>query len=867
MPVKPLFLAAALLTLSSLHAEEPFDPERFQRETLVPNSRDAIQLEVLPNGDIIFAEFWGTIKRWDAKSGTVSILGRVPTYAKGEVGLLGMAVARDFDQSGHIYALFCPENKQDTMRVSRFTVKDGQMPAASESELLSWPYDTEHVFHMGGAIWLDGKGDLYIGNGDNCHWNPGLPQDIRPDRKNWDAFRSAANSRDLRGKVLRIHPKAEGGYAIPEGNLFADGKDGRPEVYAMGVRNPFRLSVDDRTGTLYFGDVGPNVLPELGVNPVGYEEINATQTAGNFGWPLFAGPNEPFPLYDFAANKEGKRFDPQSPENPSPRNTGLQKLPPAKPALIWYSNLPSKEFPTLGSGGRSILAGPVYHFDSANPSPIKLPQELDGRLFIYEWMRNWIQTVKLGTQGPEIEPFLPTWSWRRPIDLKFGSDGTLYMIEYGDQWWENPDSRIVRVIYQRGNRLPEARLTASEIAGKQPLQLTFDATASTDADGDALKFDWSIGDLKLKIDQGPRVVFNFEYPGVFPVTVTALDPSGAKSTATEIITVGNARPVVRFQSPAHGSFFDWDTSIPYQVTVTETDGDAVDPKLVTVQGEFRHRRLTGANEALDPGLAAMRASTCFACHLASTPSAGPAYKAVALKYKDDPAAAERLVQKVLSGGAGVWGPIPMPPHPQHTLEQIRPMIGWVLALKDDLAEPPLSGTEGLYIGPKKPADGIRANEGVLILTASYSDDGKAGTLPRLRGETTVVLHSRRKKAALYDENHGMAYIEQVEGETGILGHFKDGNHIVWREIDLTGITKIKVRAGCFDTQGGTFELRSGSPSGPELATIKVEPTGEALFKEVPVDLKPFKGLTDVYVVAHCQTPDTVLGLNWIEFLP
>jgi cytochrome c len=480
------------LFIVTLHAAEPVDPARYEKEILVPAARDAIQMEVLPGGDVIFAEFWGTFKRWDAKSGGVSILGSVPTYAKGEIGLLGMAVARDFEQSGHVYALFAPTAKLGTVRVSRFTVKDGRMPAESESELLSWPYDTEHVFHMGGAMWMDGKGDLYIGNGDNCHYDPGLPQDTRPDRKNWDAFRSAANSRDLRGKVLRIHPKPEGGYSIPEGNLFADGKDGRPEVFAMGVRNPFRISVDDKTGTLFFGDVGPNIMPVLGVKPDGYEELNATQTAGNFGWPLFVGPNEALPLYDFAANKEGKRYDPQSPENLSPRNTGIQKLPPAKPALIWYSSLPSKDFPTLGSGGRSIMAGPVYRYDATNPSPIKLPEALDGRLFIYEWMRNWIQTVKLGTPGPEIEPFVPTWNLRRPIDMKFGSDGALYMIEYGDQWWENNDSRIVRVVYRRGNRAPVARLVASETAGKKPLELTFDAATSSDPDGDALKFVWSI---------------------------------------------------------------------------------------------------------------------------------------------------------------------------------------------------------------------------------------------------------------------------------------------------------------------------------------------------------------------------------------
>lgn len=855
----------------TIFAAEPIDPNRFEKEILVPASRDALQMEVLPGGDIVFIEFWGTVKRWDVKTSTVSTLGQVPAYAKGEVGLLGMAVARDFEQSGHLYVLFSPSAKQGTMRVSRYTVKNGRMPAESEVELLSWTYDTEHVFHMGGALWLDAKGDLYIGTGDNCHHDPGLPQDIRADRKNWDAFRSAANSRDLRGKVLRIHPKPEGGYSIPDGNLFPDGKDGRPEVFAMGVRNPFRLSVDDKTGTLYFGDVGPNVSPALGVTPYGYEEINATQTAGNFGWPLFVGPNEALPLYDFAANKPGKLNQPQSPVNPSPRNTGIQNLPPAKPALVWYSSLPSMRFPTTGSGGRTIMAGPVYHFDAANPSRLKLPEALDGRLFIYDWMRNWIQTVKLETPGPEIEPFVPTWTLRRPIDMKIGPDGALYIIEYGDQWWENKDSRIVRVVYRRGNRAPLARLVASETAGKQPLAITFDAGTSTDADGDALKFVWSIAG-KEQSASGAKFAHTFDQPGSYEVSVTAIDSTGAKSTAKETINVGNGRPIVRFESPAHGSFFDWASGIPYKVSVTETDGDIVQTNLTTVQGEFRGRRFAtdGENEVLDPGLVMMRASTCFACHMADTPSAGPAYKTIALKYKDDPSSAERLAQKVLRGGGGEWGQLSMPPHPQHSIEQLRSMVAWVLSLKDDPASPPQAGAIGTFTAPKRPGAGTRVDEGVLILTAAYTDDGKGGTIPRLRGEATVVLHSRRKKAALYDENHGMAYVEHAYGEKAILGHFKDGTHILWRDMNLTGITRITVRAGCFDTKGGTLELRSGSPSGPVLASVEVKPSGQAdsgEFPSISATLKNANGLTDVCVVARCADKSTELGLNWIEFQP
>jgi cytochrome c len=445
------------------------------------------------------------------------------------------------------------------------------------------------------------------------------------------------------------------------------------------------------------------------------------------------------------------------------------------------------------------------------------------------------------------------------------------MIEYGDQWWENNDSRIVRVVYRRGNRAPVARISANETAGKQPLALTFDASTSTDPDGDALKFVWSIAG-KEQTGGGAKFAHTFDQPGSYEVSVTALDASGAKSTAKEMIHVGNGRPLVRFESPVHGSFFDWDSKIPYKVSVTETDGDTVQTNLATVQGEFRGRRFAseGEKEVLDPGLAMMRASTCFACHMADTPSAGPPYKTVALKYKDDPAAAERLAQKVLSGGTGVWGQLPMPPHPQHSIEQLRRMVAWVLSLKDDPASPPQSGASGTFTAPKKPEKGTRVDEGVLILTAAYTDDGKQATLPRLRGEGTVVLHSRRKKAALYDKNHGMAYVEHAYGEKAIVGHFKDGTHILWRDLNLTGISRLTVRAGCFDTKGGTLELRSGSPTGTVLASVEVKPSGQAdsgEFLSIPATLTNANGLTDVCVVARCADKNTELGLNWIEFQP
>jgi len=146
-----------------------------------------------------------------------------------------------------------------------------------------------------------------------------------------------------------------------------------------------------------------------------------------------------------------------------------------------------------------------------------------------------------------------------------------------------------------------------------------------------------------------------------------------------------------------------------------------------------------------------------------------------------------------------------------------------------------------------------------VLTAGYTDAGAAG-VPPLRGEATIVLHSRRKKAALYDVNHGMQYVEQVEGEKGIIGHFENGDAIIFRELNLSGIKNVIVRAGGL-SKSGRFELRKGSPKGSLLASIKVKETGNGEFEELPAQLRA-GGLTDVCVVAKTKG---VLGLNWVEF--
>ena len=136
---------------------------------------------------------------------------------------------------------------------------------------------------------------------------PFNPIDEREGRGPWDAQKSSGNTNDLRGKIIRIHPEADGTYTIPDGNLFAKGTEKtRPEIYTMGHRNPWRISVDNKTGYIYWGEVGPDASADsAGRGPRGYDEFNRAKKAGNFGWPYIIGNDIPYSYYDFGAAKAG----------------------------------------------------------------------------------------------------------------------------------------------------------------------------------------------------------------------------------------------------------------------------------------------------------------------------------------------------------------------------------------------------------------------------------------------------------------------------------------------------------------------------------------------------------------------------------
>lgn len=186
-----------------------------------------------------------------------------------EEGLLGLAFAPDFAKSGRYYVNFTDREKQT--RIVRFTSENRRTTAPGTAEIVM-VYPSEETNHNGG--WLEFGPDkmLYIGNGDG-----GSGNDPRNHGQSLDT---------LLGKILRIDVSPRTGYVVPPDNPFLKNKDAKPEIWAYGVRNPWRCSFDRKTGDFWIGDVGQNHWEEINFVPSG------KGSGANYGWRLREGDRE-----------------------------------------------------------------------------------------------------------------------------------------------------------------------------------------------------------------------------------------------------------------------------------------------------------------------------------------------------------------------------------------------------------------------------------------------------------------------------------------------------------------------------------------------------------------------------------------------
>ena len=590
--------------------DEPVAAEgQFQQVPLAKGEAETgepMSLAVLPDRSVLHTARDGTLRLTD-QGGVTKVAGQIPVYSHDEEGLQGVGVDPDFENNRAIYLYYAPpldtpagdapENGtaedfapfDGVNRLSRFVLKDdGTLDMASEKKVLDVAASRGTCCHVGGDIAFDAEGNLYLSTGDdsNPFASDGFtPIDERPDRNPaFDARRSAGNTNDLRGKLLRIKVAEDGSYTIPEGNLFEPGTEKtRPEIYAMGFRNPFRISVDQKTGTVYVGDYGPDAgAADPNRGPAGQVEFAKVTEAANFGWPFCTGANDPYVDYDFATGTSGETFDCAASKNTSPHNTGLTDLPPAQAAWIPYDD---DSVPEFGSGSESPMGGPVYRYDPDLDSSVKFPEEYDGDFFAGEFGRQWIKRIEQNADGTvaSINDF--PWTGTQIMDMEFGPDGALYVLDYGLSWFQGDEnSGLYRIENAADGYTPIVEASADKTSGAAGLKVKFTATAD-DADSPDLTYAWDFGDGTK--GEGLTPAHKYKEVGTYTATFTATDPEGNTGNASVRIVVGNTAPTVKIDVPGNGALAAFGDPVPFKVTVTDPE-ETIDCSKVKVAYSLGH---------------------------------------------------------------------------------------------------------------------------------------------------------------------------------------------------------------------------------------------------------------------------------------
>ncbi len=848
------------LDYAKASSQMPPEIDRFSKATLTEGQFfEPTEMTILPNFDVLVAQRRGEVMLWDNEKQELREVAKLDVYHKtlntpgvnAEEGLMGLQKDPDYANNHWIYLYYAPTGDKWVNRLSRFKFQEGNFDLASEQIILEVDSQREICCHTAGSIAFGPDDLLYLSTGDNStpfnekgekYVNNGFaPLNDSPGHEQYDARRSSGNTNDLRGKIIRIKVNEDGSYDIPEGNLFPVGTEKtRPEIYTMGHRNPYRISVDAKRGYVYWGDVGPDARADSLATrgPRGYDEMNQARQAGNFGWPLFIGNNFAYHDYDYETGESGPTFDPEKPINDSKNNTGLTELPPAQPAYVYYPYVESSAFPQTDTGGRNAMAGPTYYSDLYSGNN-KLPSYYDGKVIIYDWMRGWMFAVHLFEDGSfnKMEPFASDIKVNNLIDMEVGPDGKVYLLEYGSGWFsQNANSALGYIDYNGGNRPPRIDgITVNETSGKLPLEINA-TVAAVDREGDAMTYVWDFGDGNTKETQEPTVSYAYTNNGAYKLNVAVKDEEG-KEAVSESTTVvaGNSRPEVAISvNNENGAFYIPGQKLSYDVTVTDPDGDGnIDPDNIFVSVDYLegmdkvamnlgHQQVSAAVT----GKALTQAMDCKTCHKEIGASIGPSYTEVSEKYKERRNAISYLQRKIVAGGSGVWGEVMMPAHPKITSDESRQIAMYIQSLTSDGEKERSLPSKGLITAaPSAPGN-------MLVITASYTDSGAEGTIP-LTGSKSVAIPSNTLNFVPGMEKNGLQEIS-FNGMDLYLTN-ADKGWLKLPELNLSNVKAIIIGAGWQTppTVTYTFELHKNSAEGTlvgsgTLQAVEGQPGGGAM---------------------------------------
>ena len=435
-----------------------------------------------------------------------------------------------------------------------------------------------------------------------------------------DARRSAGNTNDLRGKVLRIKVRADGSYTSPAGQPVraAGTAKTRPEIYAMGFRNPFRIQVDDND-VAYVTDYSPDsATPENFRGPAGTGRVEVVRKASNYGWPLCYAPDLPYYRWNFNTSKP---LDPtptaydcgdpqQGPQNQSRWNTGADVDPATAPGRVDVPPItqagplvlvPRQRQPAAGHALPGVLQRLRRLVPAALPRALQRPasprtarpRTATTRTTRARRSSRRTTTARSSSASststrcarsastPTTRSSRSTASstaaprCRRPRGSRSSATtrwtcssaptAAFYLLTYGDGFFQaNPDAGMYRWEYVKGQRTPEAVIGATPTDGIAPLRVQFSSEGSRDQDpGDSIRFAWDFDGDGTVDSTDPNPAHTYTTNGIYQAQLTVTDSSGKSESKTVRIIVGNTSPTIKINTPLDGDFFEWGDAIPY----------------------------------------------------------------------------------------------------------------------------------------------------------------------------------------------------------------------------------------------------------------------------------------------------------------
>jgi cytochrome c551/c552 len=347
------------------------------------------------------------------------------------------------------------------------------------------------------------------------------------------------------------------------------------------------------------------------------------------------------------------------------------------------------------------------------------------------------------------------------------------------------------------------------------------------------------------------------------------------------VYAGNEAPVVNIKVQGNKSFYFPGKGVTYSVSVTDRDDPTVasDVNNIFVSADYvegldkvgvsmGHQVMTAAMT----GKSLMQSLDCKSCHKEAENSIGPSYEVVSKRYQKDPNAVPYLVNKIIKGGSGVWGENAMPAHPGLSEGDARQIVSYILSLTAEGQKQrslPASGSVQPTLG-KKPTE-----NGVLVLSASYTDKGAAGRKP-LTGNASVVL--KNSKLSMASARNLSGYTTMSYNNMILMMVPKSNGSFSLDSIDLTGINGLQLMAAGDKPPkfGYVFEVRLDKPDGKIIGEATL-PAGAKFIKGpdgfggtlIKVEIEPVTDgkLHNLYLVSRALNSGEVgtLVLTSLQF--